>query len=344
MGSQSTTYQNAWAKRILSSLDSWVERLEIDGQAVRTLYFGGGTPSLLEADTIAQVIEHVRALWPSRFEEITLEANPETVTFETSKAWREAGVTRLSLGVQSFQTSLLRRLERLATADDLERACEAVRKYFENWTLDLMLAIPDQGHADLEGDLKKIEIYDPPHLSIYLLTLATNHIWKTSPVMKNKIPDDEIAREFYSRVCEWARGRNYRHYEVSNFAKGEFESIHNSNYWNTHSSYLALGPGAHGYLHSIDGKRMRFVEEVDLKKWVEGAQPTVEWLTAEQQELEEFYMTLRLNRGLSLGSRSQADALAAEGLVSIRNNQVFVTEDGWLCIEAIAAALIPRKS
>jgi len=342
--------KDLWLRKIIEELKASAESIDSsasshpDPKKLRTVYFGGGTPSLLEPEAIAAILDTVKSLWPHRFEEITLEANPETVTTEKARSWKDAGITRLSLGVQTFKPELLRRLERLATADDLARACDIAKEIFSHWSLDLMIGIPDGNAEDLESDLSRVANYDPPHLSIYLLTLTKDHIWYRSPTMKTKLPADDAAAQFYVRVCEWARSRGYHHYEISNFAKPGFESVHNANYWNTSSSYLAVGPGAHGYLQSIEGDRMRTIVESDLKAWLAGKEAQIEILSEEQKRLEEAYMNLRLNRGISVNMNvnraAKVAALESEGLIEIREQRIFLTESGWLCMESLAEALI----
>ncbi len=339
----SNDYPRLWTDQILKELELWAARFVLEPDAtLRTIYFGGGTPSLLKPEHLEQIVERIRSLWPCEIEELCLEANPESVTEETVDAWKSIGFSRVSLGVQTFQPALLRRLERLATHDDLERALELVQRAFSNWSLDLMIAIPDQTLEDLENDLERLRQVSSPHLSIYLLTLAVDHIWNRSPTMSKKIPPEALAEAMYQRVCRYAAENRYQHYEISNFARPGMQSVHNRNYWDTNSSYLGLGPGAHGYLRSTQGDRIRTIEALHAGDWLKGLEPEAEWLTGEQQDLESFYMTLRLNRGLVVtpAIALKAKALVLEGLVVIREEKLYLTQRAWLCMESIAAALL----
>jgi oxygen-independent coproporphyrinogen-3 oxidase len=145
---------------------------------------------------------------------------------------------------------------------------------------------------ELERDLETLKQWNPPHISAYLLTLNEDHILRTHPAMKNRLADDDLAEKLYLRLCEVLRERGYEHYETSNFARPGFRSFHNSNYWNPESSYLGLGPGAHGYFADLG---LRYQTLKDPMEWMSSKSGvgSVEKLDAEQQSLEKFYLHLR---------------------------------------------------
>jgi oxygen-independent coproporphyrinogen-3 oxidase len=274
--------------------------------------------------------------------EVTIECNPESLTEEKVSGFKSAGINRISLGVQSFQDVQLRRLERLATRRHLQSSLEWIQKYFSNYSVDLMLGLPDQTEALFEMDLKEILQLNPPHLSAYVLTLSEDHVWKTAESMKSRMVGDDRVEKFYLQLISELRGRGFEQYEVSNFAKPGFQSVHNTNYWDVESSYLGLGPGAHGYLGKV-----RYESTRDPNDWMKSPHGigSFEVLTREQQDLEKFYMELRTRKPAKIQDfRSAAiAALQQAGLIEIRPSEgVFtLTDRGWLLMESVAERLLP---
>lgn len=312
---------------------------------LRSLYLGGGTPSLLSLPAIEECLKILESHYTFRADlEFTIECNPESLSKNYLEGLRGLGVNRVSLGVQTTLAPQLRRLERLATHRNILETCEWVSQLFKNFSFDFMIGIPDQNLETLKEDFKFIESSKTPHISIYLLTLDGDHKLKTHPSMKARLADVDLASEMYLAVCEFMRGLGYRHYEVSNFSKPGFESCHNQNYWDAESDYLGLGPGAHGYLKAEDGSRIRYECERDLLKW--SAHPTgIAWterLDEEQRRLEKNYLALRTRSPLSpsdLNSK-KLQIFIREGLVEQTEAGVHLTDRGWLVMESIAAELI----
>ncbi len=302
----------------------------------------------MKSESIEEVINLFRSYYEFSPEiEITLEANPETLTPQGLDAIRASGVNRLSIGIQSFQSPHLRRLERLSTAEAIEKIIPEVQCRFENFSLDLMMGIPDQTAESFETDLQRILEIEPPHVSIYILTLKENHVWKTHRSMAHRLGTSEFVERIYLRLCQALAEKSYQHYEVSNFAKLGFQSRHNSNYWNVDSSYLGLGPGAHGYLKQNSGEKFRYENISDIKGWSEHSEGVdefaVEKLTPAQSQMEELYLFLRTRRPIAidrLDPRS-IDALLKEQKVEVTANTLTLSEPGWLLLESIAERLIP---
>ena len=275
--------------------------------------------------------------------ELTIECNPESLSEDKVRDLRSLGINRISLGVQSFQDVQLRRLERLSTRKHLYKAIEWIASHFKNFSLDLMVGLPDQSPELFERDLEEILKVNPPHISAYILTLKEDHVWKTAPAMKDRMIDDEQVESFYLRLIEQLRSAGFGQYEVSNFARPGFESRHNSNYWDVKSSYLGLGPGAHGYLD-----RVRYECVREPKAWMNSLSgvSSFERLTQEQQELEEFYMTLRTRRPANIADfRSAAiGALQQSGHILVNQAQgTFTLSDrGWLLMESVAERLLAQ--
>lgn len=275
--------------------------------------------------------------------EWTIECNPETLTRPRLEAMREIGINRLSLGVQTFNPKQLRRLERLATYEHIEKILVDVQNLFTNFSVDLMIGIPDQTLDGLNEDLERISKLRPPHLSVYLLTLDANHKLKTKVSIAPRIANDELASEMYLKVCESLERLGYDHYEVSNFAQPGFQSQHNSNYWNPARGYLGLGPGAHGYL-CLKDRRVRYENFKDVSNWAThqiGFNET-ETLTADQIRIEDLYLRLRTRKPVMVHEVDEAFAVTVSktGLLQISNDTIKMTRRGWLVIESLAARLI----
>ena len=228
-------------------------------QAARTVYFGGGTPSLLEPEHVTQIIGAVNAVLPLMADcEITLEANPVTADAARFGGFRAAGVNRLSFGVQSFSDRLLKVLGRDHNAAQAKRALRLARQAgFRNVSLDLMYAVPQQSLADWQHDLACALALAPEHLSLYCLTVepATPYArWVANG--RVRLPPDDAAADMYAHARERLARAGYAHYEISNWALPGKEGQHNHVYWRC-EPYLGLGAGAHGYLHGTRTEELR---------------------------------------------------------------------------------------
>lgn len=231
-----------------------------------TIYFGGGTPSLLTPEQIGRILEEVRSAFRiSEDAEVTLEANPGTLTEESLAGYRNAGINRLSMGVQSMDDRRLRYLGRIHTAEDVRRDVKMAREAgFHNINLDLIFAIPGTDISDAMEDLEAIAALEPEHISFYSLQLEEGtSFFRDFEAGKLRELPDETDREMYHRGIRALREKGYRHYEISNFARPGCESRHNSKYWNM-AEYVGLGLGASSYT----GHR-RTVNETDLKAYSE---------------------------------------------------------------------------
>ncbi len=219
------------------------------GRKVYTVFFGGGTPSLLSGEGVAEILRQVRMLLPLDLgAEITLEANPGTVEAGRFAAYRDAGVNRLSLGIQSFSDAHLRALGRIHTVDEAKRAIEVAQRHFDNINLDLMYALPNQTPEQALQDVKTALAFAPQHLSCYHLTLEPNTLFYRNPP---PLPDDDASGEMQGRIEELLAVQGYEHYETSAFALPKKQSRHNLNYWQF-GDYLGIGAGAHSKLSFHD--------------------------------------------------------------------------------------------
>lgn len=216
------------------------------GRQVHSVFIGGGTPSLFTPAQIDRLIGGVRALLPlAPACEITLEANPGTFERERFAAYRGAGVTRLSIGVQSFDDAKLQAIGRVHDGAQARAAVEEAARAFDTFNLDLMYALPGQTLAELEQDLRTALSFQPPHLSVYHLTIEPNTAFAKFP--PPRLPDDDSAWDMLDRVTELTAQAGLERYEVSAYARAGHRCVHNQNYWQF-GDYLGIGAGAHGKL------------------------------------------------------------------------------------------------
>lgn len=223
---------------------------DIWGRKIHTVFFGGGTPSLFSAGGIARILTSVRTLTPLLpGAEITLEANPGTVETGKFRGFREAGVNRVSLGIQSFNDRHLAALGRIHGADEACRAAELAATHFDTFNLDLMVALPGQSIEEAVADIQTALRFQPPHLSAYHLTLEPNTPFgHTAPP---NLPDDDTAADMVEAIDDPLAAAGYAHYETSAYAKPGHASRHNLNYWQF-GDYLGIGAGAHSKLSFHD--------------------------------------------------------------------------------------------
>jgi putative oxygen-independent coproporphyrinogen III oxidase len=241
--------EQAYTDALLRELEHYGNLNEWRGRTLQSIFFGGGTPSTFHPDSIGKLLAWVAATFPIDADcEITLEANPGTVDSDKFFGYRDAGVNRISVGVQSFQPRILKFLGRVHSADEARKALEVVRAAgFDNFSFDLIYANPGQSLAELEADLDEALEIHPPHLSAYNLTFEETtpfHHEYRSGRMKPLSEDDEVAMA--ELIEAKLLGAGLRRYEVSNYAQPGRHSRHNVNYWR-YGDYLGLGAGAHSY-------------------------------------------------------------------------------------------------
>ena len=237
------------------------------GRKIYTVFFGGGTPSVFSAAGIEQIIAAVRARLPLSVEaEITLEANPGTFEAEKFRAFRTAGVNRLSIGIQSFNAAHLKALGRIHNDDEARRAIDIARDNFDNFNLDLMYGLPGQSVDEARADIDAALAVAPPHLSVYHLTLEPNTYFHRYPPA---LPDDDVTAEMQKNAEDALAAAGYRHYETSAFAQPGKQSRHNMNYW-TFGDYLGIGAGAHSKI-SFPDRILRQARYKQPKQYMESA-------------------------------------------------------------------------
>jgi len=276
---------------------------DVWGRRVHSVFFGGGTPSLFSAKSIDSLLAAFRARLPIAADcEITLEANPGTFEAEKFRGYREAGVNRLSIGIQSFDPKHLRALGRIHDDGEARRAIEIAQAAFDNINLDLMYALPGQTPAEARADVEAALGAGVPHLSFYHLTLEPNTLFHRHPPA---LPDEDAAAEIQDAIgAALARG-GYVHYETSAWALAGRECRHNLNYWRF-GDYLGIGAGAHGKLSFADRitRSTRWKQPKEYLQRVAEGQPVQESLEVARADLVfEFMMNaLRLSEGFPVGA------------------------------------------
>jgi oxygen-independent coproporphyrinogen-3 oxidase len=334
-------FNSSWINGIKKHLKSLAGPAD-KKQKLKTLYLGGGTPSLVALPEIEKLLNILKQYYSfSDLEEFSIECNPETLNREYIEGLKALGINRPSIGVQTFLAPQLKRLERLATSKHIEDGIKIISEVFDNYSLDLMIGIPDQSHESLLKDLGFIKKFKPPHVSIYILTLDKNHKLKTHPAISDKLSSDEQVSNFYKEVCRTMKNEGYDHYEVSNFCLSGYQSKHNLNYWNPESDYLGLGPGAHGYFKTTPRQRYEMIR--DPKAWFESDSGIgeLEELDAEQQLLEEYYLKLRSRTAVphQLFSSHDLTYLKDQSWVESSEEGIKLSEEGWLRLDSIAAQM-----
>ena len=253
---------------------------QIWGRKVYTVFFGGGTPSLLSGESITEILRNVRMLLPLDINaEITLEANPGTVEAGKFAAFRDAGVNRLSMGIQSFNDAHLQALGRIHSADEARRAIDIAQQHFDNFNLDLMYALPKQTLDEALQDVHTALTFAPNHLSCYHLTLEPNTLFHRNPP---PLPDDDASSDMQQHIEALLAEHGYEHYETSAFAQPNRRAKHNVNYWKF-GDYLGIGAGAHSHKRLSDVVGHRWHNEKHPRRYMEriAAQGSARWPTTQ---------------------------------------------------------------
>ena len=324
------------------------------GRRVESIFIGGGTPSLISADGLARLLSDVRALLPLAADcEITLEANPGSFEAGRFAAYRDAGVTRLSIGVQSFDDVQLHALGRVHDRAQALAAVEIAQRHYPTFNLDLMYALPRQTLQQAQADVELALSLAPPHLSLYQLTLEPNTVFAKYPP---PLPDDDAAAAIHEWIEQRLAAADYEHYEVSAYARRGHRSRHNLNYWQF-GDYLGIGAGAHGKL-SFPHRVLRQVRFRQPASYLDNAQQgrfVAESVEVARADLPFEFMlnALRLNSGfpvqmftertglpLSAIERGLAQA-ESRGLVVRTLDRVEPTPTGRLFLSDLQALFLP---
>lgn len=260
----------------------------VAGREIRTIFIGGGTPSLLSAEAMQTLMDGVRARIPvAEDAEVTMEANPGTVEADRFSGYQKAGINRISIGVQSFGDDKLIRLGRIHDAGEAKRAARlAATLGLRSFNLDLMHGLPEQHLGEALSDLRQAIELAPPHLSWYQLTIEPNTSFGSRPPV---LPDDDLLWDIFSQGHQLLTQAGYVQYETSAYAKPGFQCQHNLNYWRF-GDYLGIGCGAHGKISFADGRILRTVKTKHPRGYMEGRYLDQQNDVATEDRLFEFFM------------------------------------------------------
>lgn len=323
----------AWEKAYRKAIEYYAQIMP--GREIVSVFFGGGTPSLMAHATVRGVLAEIRNHWPvSSNVEVTLEANPTSVEVGKFENFKEAGVNRVSLGVQSLNDADLKFLGRAHDAAQARAAIETARKVFERFSFDLIYARPGQTMEQWREELSRALDMGAKHLSLYQLTIERSTPFFLEHAQgKFKMPDDGIAADFYNMTQEITAQAGLPAYEVSNHARAGEESRHNMVYWR-YGDYIGIGPGAHGRL-VIDGKKVATREHSAPDIWMEkmkrdgfGHHPFEE-ISPAGRFVEALMMGLRLKEGVPVDWLEAEGQCALEDVIDIAKLETLGAQ-GWL--------------
>lgn len=346
--------QSAWVTAYQTELRRMGEL--VPDRLLNSIFFGGGTPSLMHPDTVAAVIDTAREIWPFANDiEISLEANPGSVEAGRFAGYRDAGVNRISMGIQALNDEDLRRLGRIHSVEEARKAFDVARNCFDRVSFDLIYARQGQTLEAWKAELSEALSMAIDHLSLYQLTIEDGTAFgdRYARGKLRHLPTDDNAADMYLATQEICESYGLPGYEISNHARPGAESRHNLIYWR-YGDYLGIGPGAHGRL-SLNGQRMATEAPKAPGAWLEAVRQgngtlPFERLSQEDQVVEHMMMGLRLHEGLDLErhgklasspiSDAKIDALRELGMIEIINDRLCATSQGRAVLNAVLRELL----
>ncbi len=349
--------------RWLTAFEAEIDRIGTltDGRVLNTVFFGGGTPSLMDPALVQGILDRIRATWTLANDiEITLEANPGSVEAGRFAGYAKAGVNRVSLGIQSLDADDLRRLGRMHSVDEALSAIATAQATFDRVSIDLIYARQNQSLAAWRDELARALDLGTSHLSLYQLTVEDGTVFGQMHAknLLRGLPTEDLAADMFELTQEVTAAAGLPAYEVSNHARPGDESRHNLIYWRM-GDYAGVGPGAHGRL-TLSDRRFATVAERMPADWLDktlttpGLAETVEALPAEDRANEYLMFALRLKEGASLARYAALaghplpDSAVAEvvelGLLKQTGDQISTTETGVMMLNAVLRALLAGRS
>lgn len=324
-------------------IETYIKELDyyqsiVPERTIRSIFFGGGTPSLIKPENLAKIIEHIYKLWKTQTNvEISLEANPNSEYEDMFKQIKNAGVNRLSLGVQALNDADLKFLGRTHNLSQALHSIEEILKNFDNHSIDLIYARPNQNQDIWQKELETATSFGLKHLSLYQLTIEEGTVFFNKGI---KALNEEDAAKMYSETISFLETHGYPQYEVSNFAKEEYQSTHNKCYW-LGDEYIGIGESAHGRL-KINNEHFAITHPHNMEK-----------ITSEERAEELIIMGLRLNQGINkqhfeeichinfdkfINQNAKKD-LIKQGLINENTNYLYATKSGFLVLNKIIEEL-----
>ena len=346
--------QKRWLRAYLSELDRAAR--ETPGRILNTVFFGGGTPSLMDPETVAAILDRVRALWPCANDmETTLEANPGSVEAGRFAAYRQGGVNRISMGIQALNDRDLQRLGRIHTVAEAKKAFDVARQTYDRVSFDLIYARQDQSLDDWRTELTEATSMAIDHLSLYQLTIEDGTAFGDRYAIGKLrgLPTDDLAADMYEVTQEICEKSGFHAYEVSNYAGIGSESRHNQIYWR-YGDYAGIGPGAHARL-TLQGQRHAIETWRNPTKWLTSAEQgngesLREVIDQPGQVAEFLLMGLRLSEGIDLmryhrlsGQElkgSCIDVLRELGMISTENQRLRVLPKGRMVLNSVISEVL----
>ena len=357
-----------WRRGYEAALAHFAEREDLPRQIqIGSIFFGGGTPSLMPPELVERIIDTAARYWPLAEDvEITLEANPNSSDTKRFSAYALAGVNRLSLGVQALDDAALKQLGRVHTVKEARQAWTCARKTFARASFDLIYARPYQTASAWERELKEALLWAPDHLSAYQLTMEPETpFYRLHQKGRLSLPDEETALKMFEITKEHLAAAGLLRYEVSNHARPGAECRHNLLYWR-HGAYLGIGPGAHGRLHRRDGTIVATQAWRSPAQWLktaaQGGLMAKEPLHPHEAAMECLLMGLRTAEGLDLSRLARraglksaqmlpasfhaaARGLAEAGLAVLNSEEerLRLTDQGLVLLETVTEVLLPEE-
>ena len=337
--------EDAYVDALIRDLNA--ELPNVWGRRLNSIFIGGGTPSLFSAQAFERLLSHIHAVLPCKADmEITLEANPGTFEQQKFSDYRQAGINRLSIGIQSFDERQLQSLGRVHNGHEARLAVAMARQAgFDNFNLDLMYALPAQNTGDVLTDLSTALEFEPSHISQYQLTIEANTYFHTH--LPDNLPENDLIWQMQDESQQLLAAHNFSQYEVSAYAKPGKQSQHNMNYWQF-GDYLGIGAGAHGKISRADNNQVYRISKLKQPKaYMQHAgseAATSQWLELAPEEMDFEFMlnALRLKDGVEsqlypqhtgqpLSSiKQKLDLAVAKGLLSVTEQRIRPTEQGFL--------------
>lgn len=343
-----------WNQAYLQEIDNNLEYLS--GRRISSIFFGGGTPSLMPSYIVANIIEKLaKAAVIDAKTEITLEANPTSVESQKFKEFAASGVNRVSMGVQSFNKDDLKFLGREHSLEEAIEAIEIAKKYFKRYSFDLIYALPKQTLSAWENELKSALKYAGKHLSLYQLTIEKGTpFYGLHQKKRFEIPHEDLARDFYLLTQDIMNDANLPAYEISNHATRGEECLHNMSYWQ-YDEFIGIGPGAHGRVHT-QATRSVYNPEDWLKNSMLNSSTVKTQLSKQERICEFLLMGLRLTKGISeqdfiskLGvgfacfKQNRLDWMLKHDFLQFKDDYLSATNSGRLVLNRIISELVDEE-
>lgn len=333
-------------EKYINALRKEIKYILKDDDKIDTIYIGGGTPSVIDSSYIKEILEEIyKKVGQDEKREVTIEINPGTLTKEKLIDYKESGINRISIGVQTTNNKLLKSIGRIHNFEQFIDAYEMIKQAdFTNTNIDLMLGLPNQTMKDLEESLNIITNLEPKHISVYSLILEDGTKLKELVEQNPEIlPKEELERKMYWKTKEILENKGYIHYEISNFAKSGFESKHNSNCWKQ-QEYYGFGTAAHSYINN-----MRYSNTQDLEAYIKNIEndeynknKEINEIQTRESKMEEYMMLkLRMLDGVEIKAfknkfqenplyvyRERIEKLVKEDLLEVDGDNIKLTKKG----------------